>query len=202
MQHPDTPTPPKPWAIDLCCGLGGWTRGLLAAGFIVTGVDIKHFPTYPSHQLTADVTKLDGTTLRGCRLIVASPPCAEFSNANPTTRTPGHRPDLSIIHACYRIAREAQAPLVLENVHGAQRWLGPATHHYGKQYLWGDGVPPLLPQGPRWKDKGKTRHRSPALRSLIPFDLAYAVANYHNPSPDTARSPLQTASPAGNHRQE
>lgn len=32
----------KPLAIDLFCGLGGWTEGLLAEGYYVVGFDIEH----------------------------------------------------------------------------------------------------------------------------------------------------------------
>ena len=35
-------------------------------------------------------------------------------------------------------------PLVVENVKGAQPWVGRAKWHYGAQYLWGD-VPALMP---------------------------------------------------------
>jgi len=31
----------RPLAIDLCCGLGGWTEGLLAEGYRVIGYDIE-----------------------------------------------------------------------------------------------------------------------------------------------------------------
>lgn len=34
----------KPLAIDLYCGLGGWTEGLLAEGYDVIGFDIaRHY---------------------------------------------------------------------------------------------------------------------------------------------------------------
>ena len=32
----------KPLAIDLFCGLGGWTEGLLAEGYYVVGFDIEY----------------------------------------------------------------------------------------------------------------------------------------------------------------
>lgn len=37
----------KPVAIDLCCGKGGWTIGLLAAGFHVVGFDVQRHREYP-----------------------------------------------------------------------------------------------------------------------------------------------------------
>jgi hypothetical protein len=35
-------------------------------------------------------------------------------------------------------------PLIVENVRGAQKWVGQARWHYGSFYLWGD-VPALMP---------------------------------------------------------
>jgi hypothetical protein len=46
--------------------------------------------------------------------------------------------------ACLEIQEQAsraaghRIPLVIENVIGAQRWVGPAKAHYGSFYLWGD----------------------------------------------------------------
>lgn len=59
-------------------------------------------------------------------------------------------PDNSLFEACFRIRREAEEasgrniPLVVENVCGAQKWVGKAQWHYGSYYLWGD-VPALMP---------------------------------------------------------
>jgi hypothetical protein len=56
----------------------------------------------------------------------------------------------AIFDACFRIQREASAakgqhiPMVVENVRGAQPWVGPAAWSYGSYYLWGD-VPALMP---------------------------------------------------------
>ena len=59
-------------------------------------------------------------------------------------------PDNSLFEACFRIQREAIVaadrfiPLVVENVKGAQKWVGRARWHHGSYYLWGD-VPALMP---------------------------------------------------------
>lgn len=53
--------------------------------------------------------------------------------------------------SCFRIQREAsiaagrQIPLVVENVRGAQPWVGRAQWNYGSFYLWGD-VPCFMPR--------------------------------------------------------
>jgi hypothetical protein len=56
----------------------------------------------------------------------------------------------ALFDACFRIQREASEakgehiPLVVENVRGAQKWVGRAKWHFGSFYLWGD-VPALMP---------------------------------------------------------
>jgi hypothetical protein len=40
----------KPLAIDLYCGLGGWTEGLLAEGYEVVGFDIERH-VYPVPEM-------------------------------------------------------------------------------------------------------------------------------------------------------
>jgi len=56
-----------------------------------------------------------------------------------------HREDVTrqlalncLFNSCFRIAREAGVPLVVENVKGAQPWVGPARAHFGSFYFWGD----------------------------------------------------------------
>jgi hypothetical protein len=143
-------------AIDLFCGLGGWTEGLQAAGYTVVGFDIERHSygqeKYPGALVIQDVLTLHGAQFSGAALIVASPPCQGYSyRAMPWKRAKAlPPPDNSLFEACFRIQRQAseaaghRIPLVVENVRGAERWVGPAAWHYGSFYLWGD-VPALMP---------------------------------------------------------
>ena len=145
-----------PLAIDLFCGLGGWTEGLLAEGYRVVGFDIERHvygeAKYPAQLVLQDVLTIHGSQFKSAALIVASPPCQAYSyRAMPWKRAKAlPPPDNSLFEACFRIQREASAaanryiPLVVENVCGAQKWVGRARWHYGSFYLWGD-VPALMP---------------------------------------------------------
>lgn len=107
---------------------------------------------YPGFLVIEDVLTLDGARLKDAALIVASPPCQAYSyRAMPWKRAKAlPPPDNSLFEACFRIQREASAaaghhiPLVIENVRGAQPWVGRARWNFGSFYLWGD-VPALMP---------------------------------------------------------
>jgi hypothetical protein len=158
----------KPLAVDLFCGLGGWAEGLLAEGYDVIGFDIERRVygehRYPGQLVVQDVTTLHGSQFRGADLIVASPPCQEYSYmAMPwvlaKAKAAAIRADKTgaeierlnrLFNACFRIQREAceaagrHIPLIVENVRGAQPWVGRARWNFGPFYLWGD-VPALIP---------------------------------------------------------
>lgn len=146
----------EPLAIDLFCGLGGWTEGLLGEGYRVVGFDnVRHrygLAQYPAQLVLQDVLTIDGAQFKDAALIVASPPCQAYSyRAMPWKKAKAlPPPDNSLFEACFRIQREAceaagrHIPLVVENVCGAQKWVGRARWHYGSFYLWGD-VPALMP---------------------------------------------------------
>jgi hypothetical protein len=77
----------KPLALDLCCGLGGWTKGLIAAGWDVIGVDIVKFDRYPGRLIVADVNRFYLNIEPKPLLVIGSPPCEQFSrHAMPWTR--------------------------------------------------------------------------------------------------------------------
>lgn len=174
------PTEPTRRVIDLCCGLGGWTAGFLAEGFDVLGIDLVQASRYPGRFLQADIRTLDGEVASGATLIVASPPCEQFSrHGMPWTRRRNPpEPDLSCVRAVYRIAQEAGCPLILENVRTAQRWLGPALWHVGPYYLWGTGLPALFPPwlGEPVRHKEMLPSTARAERARIPLGLARWIA--------------------------
>jgi hypothetical protein len=208
----------RPLAIDLFCGLGGWTEGLLAEGYRVVGFDIERHvygeARYPAQLVLQDVLTIHGRQFKDAALIVASPPCQAYSyRAMPWKRAKAlPPPDNSLFEACFRIQREAIAathkkchcnghmgdgwdkdncwcchgsgfcpgteryiPLVVENVCGAQKWVGRARWHYGSFYLWGD-VPALMPV---------TRHMRAAKNDGGSwFAVAHNTTSGHSQNPD------------------
>jgi hypothetical protein len=173
-----------PLAIDLFCGLGGWTEGLLAEGFDVVGFDnMRHVygeAKYPAQLVIQDVLTIHGAQFKNAALIVASPPCQAYSyRAMPWKKAKAlPPPDNTLFEACFRIQREAEEaagrpiPMVVENVCGAQKWVGRARWHYGSFYLWGD-VPALMPiirkdakvGGLNFSDFGKPGYKAQAFNS-------------------------------------
>jgi hypothetical protein len=107
---------------------------------------------YPGKLILRDVRSIHGSELKDAAIIVASPPCQAYSyRAMPWKRAKAlPPPDNTLFNECFRIQREAIAasghhiPLIVENVRGAQKWVGRARWNYGSFYLWGD-VPALMP---------------------------------------------------------
>ena len=151
----------KPFAVDLYCGLGGWTEGLLAEGYVVVGFDIEQHAygehRYPAQLVIQDVLTLHGSQFRDAALIVASPPCQAYSymampwsiakekaRAIRADATGKALADLNaLFNACFRIQREASEaaghhiPMVIENVKGAQPWVGRARWASGSFFPLG-----------------------------------------------------------------
>jgi hypothetical protein len=165
----------QPVAIDFYCGRGGWTRGLQAAGWRVIGIDLVRYPDYPAEFVKADVRQIDAGRLRGARLFVASPPCREFSDLNRLFNRKVEEPNMDLVWATIRLAREAGVPLVMENVRGLQDHIGEAVGHYGPFYLWGDLTSKQIPKmsGRSNKMQGK----DPSERAVIPLELAKAIGD-------------------------
>ena len=161
----------RPLCIDLFCGLGGWTEGFLSEGYRVVGFDIQRhrygIDEYPAQLVLQDALTIHGSQFRTADIIVASPPCQNYSYlAMPWSRSKdpnnsksakalrakweSEGPDNRLFDACFRIQREACAsagryiPMVIENVRGAIPWVGRSAWNYGSFHLWGD-VPALMP---------------------------------------------------------
>lgn len=160
----------KPIVFDLFCGLGGWSEAFIAEGYRAIGFDIEahDYGTggYPGELVLRDIRSINGAELvkeYGVpTIIVASPPCQEFSYmAMPWTKAkekqrkiladPAEQARLTdLFNQCFRIQREVteaaghHVPMVVENVRGAQKWVGKARWNFGSFYLWGD-VPALMP---------------------------------------------------------
>lgn len=153
-----------PICIDLYCGLGGWSEAFIAEGYRCIGYDTEAHDYgsggYPGELVIRDVRSIHGSEFKDAAIIVASPPCQAYSyRAMPWSRAKAlPPPDNELFNACFRIQREASEaagryiPLVVENVRGAQKWVGRARWHYGSFFLWGD-VPALMPLSKGMKPK-------------------------------------------------
>jgi len=205
----------KPLAIELYAGMFGWGCGFVAEGFRVIGFDIVHEdfhgPVPDGCELVLqDVRTLHGSQFRNAAVIVGSPPGQAYSyRAMPWKRAKAlGPPDNALFDACFRIQREASEaagrhiPMIVENVNGAQRWVGRAKWHHGPWFLWGD-VPALMPDasgvkkgsgsGRSWFYQNGGNGRSANSGSLerktwtaevskVPFALAHHIAMCYYPS--------------------
>jgi hypothetical protein len=160
----------------------------LAEGYYVVGFDIERHDYgtggYPAQLVLQSVLTLHGKQFKDAALIVASPPCQEYSYmAMPWSRAKAIAADYrsgvrdvkqltALFDACFRIQREASEaaghhiPMVVENVRGAIPWVGRSRWNYGSFHLWGD-VPALMPMtkavklggGHCWYPPSDPRHK-------------------------------------------
>jgi len=127
--------PLKATAVDLFCGAGGLTRGLLDAGIpVAAGYDIenvcRHAYEYNNNGakfITANVGELDGETLANhypknhVRILVGCAPCQPFSRYTQGLDTKADT-KWSLLHEFARLVRELKPDIVsMENVPELQR---------------------------------------------------------------------------------
>ena len=210
----------RPLCIELFAGTFGWSAGWLELGGEAVGFDLEHEAWHGpvpenAHLVLQDVRTLHGSQFRHASLILASPPCQEFSyRAMPWKRAKELPPPylgMELFESCFRIQREAceaagrHIPMVVENVKGAQKWVGRARWHFGSYYLWGD-VPALMPvthratknpggswfavahnttsgkgRNPDGRHTGTARHAASAAIARIPVRLSRWIADCYYP---------------------
>lgn len=179
---------------DLCSGLGGWSEAFVQAGWTVIRIENNPELQYVPHTYDLDVLEyhdwMDGFPKPD--LVLASPPCLEFSNAYNAPRAKARRegiefkPDMRLLHACKEII-ELTRPRwwIIENVSGAsydfQAVLGPQRQIIGPFHLW--GVFPFLPElkEPKMKNNmsGSAKLASNK-RAMIPFELSFNLLDTWN----------------------
>ena len=178
-------------ALDLYCGLGGWSDGLAMEGFQVLGVEVepKIARLYKHPVLVEDVRNLDGKAFQCFDVIVGSPPCAAFSNARYKSRhVHGKNPDpeegMELINEFWRIVKEAEPTFyAMENIKALTKYYveKPQWHFMiskgGKRCLW-TNIP--LPLTTEFRFRHKIRDipgwdKTRPLRSRIPLPIARAL---------------------------
>lgn len=218
-----------PLLIELFCGLHGWAAGALAEGWRVVGFDLYDMCKeigYPKPEgdvqlVLQDVRTLHGSQFKNADLIVSSSPCTRYSYmAMPFSRGKAQAAEIradttgakllelnELFDAQFRIQREAceaagrYIPMVVENVKGAQPWVGRAINYYGPYALWGD-VPALISlpmetrkgagSGRTWFHQNGGNARSASSKSLerkswsaqvarIPLPLSQYIARVYKP---------------------
>lgn len=151
--------------LDLFCGRFGWGGAFAERGWEVVGVDLVEPPEMPvgCEFIRADISTLrkerDGLDISMATMnymlgqfdfICASSPCEEFSvhgmkHFHPNPKYP--EMGIKLFNHTRALCEATGVPYVMENVRPAQQFVGNAVNHCGPFYLWGTGVPPILPQG-------------------------------------------------------
>jgi hypothetical protein len=204
---------PKLRLLDLFSGRWGWSRAFAARGWECIGVDLTEPPEIPDgcKWLQKNILRIsaDWVAGSGFDFVCASSPCEEFSKwglrcfyPNPPYPEVG----IDLFNHTRAICERVQVPYVMENVRAAQYFVGGAVDNCGPFYLWGNSVPPLLPQGIQkglqlgnggWSGKEQVefrkKHSNPvrdawsgsekrrdatAVVATIPRELSSCVADY------------------------
>jgi hypothetical protein len=152
--------------LDLFCGRFGWGKAFAERGWEVIGIDIaepsrvpmgcefvKHDILKLEYQSDGFICTNDGRNkplLHRFDFICASSPCEQFSlhgmkHFHPNAPYP--EIGIMLFNHTRKLCENSNLPYVMENVRAAQQFVGQAENKCGPFYLWGPGVPPLMPQG-------------------------------------------------------
>lgn len=173
----------KTKVLDLYCGLGGWAQAFPSSEYEITGYDIIDFSKeYPGKFIQSDILKPQ--KFPKCEILIASPPCTEFSKTTfPTSwqsvrkNPPDTKTAIKLFNRVFQVAKQTKPKYyIIENVRGAEQFMGKARMHIGSRYFWGN-FPLFTSRGNDIYGKYKlppSKDR-PALRSKIPPSIASAL---------------------------
>jgi len=108
--------------LDLYCGVGGASAGYAAAGFTVTGIDLKHGKRYPYTYIRGNVLQYlqDLDFLRSFDVIHASPPCQTHSITKHLRNAQGKSTSkVDLIPQTRAALLASNKPFIIENVPGS-----------------------------------------------------------------------------------
>jgi hypothetical protein len=172
-RRPSSSGPTAPLAVELFSGTAGATAAFRDAGWRVVTVDVdeRHKP-----DIVADVRALPlmlGPDVgRPVELLWCSPPCTEFSDANPNKPL---RPSLELFNAAMAAVRMMRPRFwIIENVRGAIPHFGIPVQKVGPWCLWGY-FPELrvtLPMHDHRKSCGTTNDRRRGRNTRGPVESA------------------------------
>lgn len=103
--------------LDLFCGAGGVSAGLVQAGAEVVGVDIKPQPRYPYPFIQHDALTLDQRFIRSFDAVWASPMCQGYTVLRHAKGAIGAP---RLITPVREMLERAGRPWVIENVESAE----------------------------------------------------------------------------------
>ena len=178
--------------LDLFCGLGGWSRGFhdILPNAEYYGLDIKDFG-YPFNFIKADVN--DWTPDQKYDIVLASPPCTEFSELKRNTASHPYdeRIGLDLIWKTFDLISIIKPTYwLIENVRGLQEFIPDVREiiRYNKRKngkaacLWGN-FPTLgffeeeiIYHPECWHKKNGWDENNRAMRALIPKALSRHLA--------------------------
>jgi len=168
--------------LELFCGLGGWSQGFhdIFPDAEFYGIDIEDLG-YPYNFIKADLN--DWEPDQYYDVVLASPPCTEFSIAKKITAGTDERIGLDLVYRTFYLIEQIKPKwYVIENVKGLGEFLPPPNDivRYGKTkchkeaWLWTNVKIGML------NNLIEHRHMDfsggDPRRGLIPFPLAQKVA--------------------------
>jgi len=188
--------------LDLYSGLGGWSEAfVISENWQVMRIENNPLLSEVPHTCVYDVVKfrdqlkqliLEGYAPESPEVIVASPPCVEFSNGWSSPKSTyrreegtldGYEPNLELLQATIDIIAMLQPRYwLIENVVGATRYfnpiLGEPTQIIGHYVLWGTFPHISFDVADLALKKNKDKRHHPLRQNImakIPLNLSTAL---------------------------